>query len=395
MRAQLAIKEEQRESRQEDFRSPLSVANGNGVRLLPGEGQLASEVVGAAPEGLLAGAVAERTAVPVVVEGALVASTRFGELKLPMISRAWFTSDGDPAISFFDRAETLLLQIVGDTGVLYVKTQYIGKPLEAALSSARFFQALATTPGVLYFEVNELAEDGDPVPHRIGVLDLPLSVPEPELNEYRNRLLVLEGLYDILVNTGVEITYPADTEDEEGLHNFNFVLKAIRGGWVASAVTGFNTHVPGAEVRPLLDELWDKGEVLRAFLFDLPNESYRVFGTEVSLGPSRRYLAAARLTTTRQEIEAWLGEEPERADTLDLRWEPVDDTPMHVFFDEWPKSDAGTIDRELREFEAAYGVSSERFGRAWQERERWTKGVPDGKRWISLIQAREELSREP
>ena len=216
MRAQLAIKEEQRESRQEDFRSPLSVANGNGVRLLPGEGQLASEVVGAAPGGLLAGAVAERTAVPVVVEGALVASTRLGELKLPMISRARFTSDGDPAISFFDRAETLLLQIVGDTGVLNVKTQYVGKPLEAALSSARFFQALATTPGVLYFEVNELVEDGEPVPHRIGVLDLPLSVPEPELDEYRNRLLLIEGLYEILVNTGVEITYPANTEDVEG-----------------------------------------------------------------------------------------------------------------------------------------------------------------------------------
>lgn len=395
MCAQLAIKEEQRESRQEDFPGLPSVANGNGVRLLPGEGQLASEVVGAATEGLLTGAVAERTAVPVVVEGALVASTRFGELKLPMISRAQLTSDGDPAIDFFDRAETLLLRIVGDTGVLNVKTQYIGKPLEAALSSARFFQALATTPGGLFFEVNELVEGGEPVPHRIGILDLPLSVPEPELDEYRNRLLLLEGLYDIFVNTGVEITYPADTEDEEGLDNFNFVLKAIRGGWVALAVTDFSTHVPGAEVRPLLDELRDEGEVLRAFMFDLPDESYRVFTKEVSLGPSRRYVAAARLKTGWQEIEAWLGEDPERVDALELEWEPVDDTPLHVFFDEWPKSDVRAVDRELREFEAAYGVSSERFGRAWQERERWTTNVPDGKRWFSLIQARQELSREP
>lgn len=395
MCAQLVIKEEQRESRQEDFPSLPSVANGNGVRLLPGEGQLASEVVGAATEGLFTGAVAERTTVPVVLEGALVASTRFGELKLPMISRAQLTPDGDPTISFSDYAETLLLRIVGDTGVLNVKTQYIGKPLEAALSSARFFEALATTPGVLYFEVNEFVEGGEPVPHRIGILDLPLSVPEPELEEYRNRLLLLEGLYDILVNTGVEITYPADTGDEEGLDNFNFVLEAIRGGWVTVAVTDFSTHVPVTEVRPLLDELAVEGEVLRAFMFDLPDESYRVFGKEVTLGPSRRYVAAARLTTSRQEIEVWLGEDPERVDALDLKWEPVDDTPMHVFFDEWPKSDVGAVDRELREFEAAYGVSSEHFGRAWQERERWTRGVPDGKRWFSLIQAREELTREP
>lgn len=392
---QLAIKEEQRESRQEDFPSLPSVANGSGVRLLPGEGQLATEVVGAATEELLTGAVAERTTVPVVVEGALVASTRFGELKLPMISRAQLMSDGDPIVSFSDYAETLLLRIVGDTGILNVNTRYIGKPLEAALSSARFFEALATTPGVLYFEVNELIEDGDPVRNRIGILDLPLTVPEQELEKYRNRLLLLEGLYDIFVNTGVGITYPADTEDEEGLDNFNFVLKAIRSGWVASAVASFNTHVPEAEVRPLLDELRDEGQVLRAFMFDLTDESYRVFGKEVSLGPSRRYVAAARLTTSRQEIEAWLGEGPENMGALDLKWEPVDDTPIHVFFDEWPKSDVGAIDRELREFEAAYGVSSERFGRAWQEREHWTEGVPDGKRWFSLIQAREELTREP
>lgn len=394
MCAQLVIKEEQRESRQEDFPSLLSVANGNGVRLLPGEGQLASEVVGAAAERFT-GAVAERTIVPVVMEGALVASTRFGELKLPMIFRAQLTPDGDPTISVSDYAETLLLRIVGDTSVLNVNTQYIDKPLKAALSSARFFEALATTPGVLFFEVHELVEDGEPVPHRIGILDLPLSVPEPELEEYRNRLLLLEGLYDILVNTGVEITYPADMEDEEGLDNFNFVLKAIRGGWLALAVTDFSTHVPVTEVRPLLDEFRNGGEVLRAFMFDLPNESYQVFGREVSLGPSRRYVAAARLTTSRQEIEAWLGEDPDRVDVLDLKWEPVDNAPMHVFFDEWPKSDVGAIDRELREFEAAYGVSSKRFGRAWQERERWTKGVPDGKRWFSLIQAREELTREP
>jgi hypothetical protein len=362
--------------------------------LLPGEGHIASETH-AVPQGLITDAVGERISVPVELEGALVASTHFGELKVPMISRAELLPDGNSTFNFFDRDETLRLQVIGDTGTINVKTQYTDKPLKAALSSARFFEMLATTPGRLSFEVVELVEEGEPIPHRIGVGELPFSIPEPKLEEYRDRLKVLEGLYDILINTGVEIRYPANTDDAEGLNNLNFVLKAIRGGWVALSVAGFDADMPAAQVRSLLDELQDKGEALRAFMFDLPDESYRVFSKEVNLGPSRRYLAAARLSTTQEEIEAWLGEGPERTDALKLSWEPVDDTPIHVFFEEWPKSNAHTIDRELREFEAAYGVSSQHFGQAWLKRERWAVDVPDGKRWFSLVQAREELTREP
>lgn len=394
MCAQLALKEERRLSRQEDFRPLASSADGDGDWLLPGEEYIASETH-ATSQGLFTDVVGERLSAPMELEGALIASTRFGELKTPMISRAELLPDGTPTFGFFDRDETLRLQVVGDTGTINVKTQYTGKPLAAALSSARFFEVLVTTPGRLSFEVVELVEEGEPIPHRIEVGELPFSAPEPKLAEYRDRLMVLEGLYDILINTGVEIRYPADTSDEEGLNNLNFVLKAIRGGWVPLSVAGFDADMPATEVRSLLDELRDKGEVLRAFMFDLPDESYRVFGKEVNLGPSRRYLAAARLSTPQGKIEAWLAEGPEYAEALKLSWEPVDDTLMHVFFDEWPKSNVHTIDRELREFEAAYGVSSQHFDQAWRRRERWAEGVPDGKRWFSLVQAREELTREP
>lgn len=161
-----------------------------------------------------------------------------------------------------------------------------------------------------------------------------------------------------------------------------------------SWVAGFNTHIPAPGVRALLNELRDKGEVLRAFGLDLPDERYMVFGKEVALGPSRRYIAAARLMTTQKELEDWLEAEPESTSTLELKWEPLDDTPMHVFFDEWPSSSVDSINRELQEFEAIYGFSSEDFEQAWRERESWTRNVPDGKRWFSLIQAREELAQE-
>ena len=160
-------------------------------------------------------------------------------------------------------------------------------------------------------------------------------------------------------------------------------------------VASFGGHVPAVEVRALLDELRENGEIRRAFAFDLPDETYRVFGKEVSLGPSRRYLAAARLVATEEEMETWLGKESGDSGALELRWEPIDGAPMHVFFAEWPKSTISSIDRELAEFEAVYGRRSEVFEQAWKARQPWARNTPDGKRWLSLIQAREEIAQEP
>ncbi len=172
------------------------------------------------------------------------------------------------------------------------------------------------------------------------------------------------------------------------------MLAAIRGGWVVQQVASFSAHLPTTEVRALLDELRAKGEILRAFAFDLPDEMYEVFSKEVSLGPSRRYLAAARLVATEEELEAWLSKESDGSGALELRWEPVDGAPMRVFFDEWPRPSIRSISREIREFEVVYGVSSERFGQAWKECESWAREAPDDKRWFSLIQAREEIAQE-
>lgn len=402
MCAQLALKEEQFQSRQGDFRGSLFSSNGDGVQLFSGEDsreeQLSSEVRAALKAAFIGSAQddvgEEQTITPVVVEGALVVSARFGEIKAPTIARGDRSADGDVTISFYDHAETLLLQIVSDTGTLNIKTQYTDKPLGTALTSARFFEMLATTPGLLSFEVNEVVGEGETIPHRIEVADLPFHVPEPQLEEYRNRLQLLEGLYDIWINTGIEIRYPANTDDEEGLRNYNFVLKAVRGGWVALSIANFDVHVPADQAPILLDELRAEGQVGRAFYFEVPNESYRVFDKEVNLGPSSRYLAAARLATTEEEIKDQLSTKGDGEATLDLTWEPIGDRPMHVFFDQWPRVSVASVRQDLMEYETVYRVSSQRFKQAWEQREPWVQEIPDGNRWFSLIQAYEELAAE-
>jgi hypothetical protein len=93
-------------------------------------------------------------------------------------------------------------------------------------------------------------------------------------------------------------------------------------------------------------------------------------------------------------MELWLNENPESQAGFTLTWEPMDDTPMHVFFEDWPKASLETVERDIREFEAIYGVSSEIFKRAWEQGEAWIEEIQDGSNWFSLIQAREELVPE-
>ncbi len=384
MCAQLSLKEEKLPSREATFRDSHLLPNGDRVRFVPADGDVASAVHTAPSDDSI-----ESKTTP-VVRGTLAAFTHFGELRVAMNIQIEPLPDGSMRSRFFDEAKTLKLEFHTSPdeaeGSLNIRVQYVDKPLDASLLGARFLEVLATQPGELYMELYE------PSYHKFLIAELPLAVPEQKLEEFRDRVRVLDGLHEIWVDTGVEIRYPKDTEGEEGLRNFNIVLAAIRSGWVVQQVADFSVHLPTTAVRAFLDESRDnKGEVHRAFVFDAPNESYRVFGKQVDLGPTRRYISAGRLATSEEEMEAWLGKEPKEEETLELKWEPHEGTPMHVFFEEWPTSSIRSVDRELREFEAVYGVSSQHFGRAWEKREPWAREVPDGKRWLSLTQAREEL----
>jgi hypothetical protein len=325
------------------------------------------------------------------VRGALVVSTSEGETRAEILIQFAPLEGGGMASRFFDEDGVLefdFLVMPGNEGTININTHYSQKPLDVALEGALFFDSLTRAPGLLYFEVHE------PEFHRFPVAELPLPLPEVFVDRHRDRLRVLEALHEVRRETGVEVRYPSETEDDVGLSNLNHVLKAIRSGWVPEWVSNFTTPMPRSGVQTFLEELRQNGEVLRAFGFDVPNESYRVFDKQIDLGPSRRYLASARLTTPPEEIEGRLSREPATGGSFDLTWEPTDDLPVHVFYLEWPRTSTESVRRGLKDFEDVYGYGSDRFGLAWEAGETWAREIEDGKEWFALIQALKELTQE-
>jgi hypothetical protein len=96
-------------------------------------------------------------------------------------------------------------------------------------------------------------------------------------------------------------------------------------------------------------------------------------------------MLAARLTTSLEEMSRWLTEQREDQAAFSVQWEPVEEAPLHIFFDQWPRASLASVERDLRELEVIYESDSEVFGHAWTERETWARNLPDGKRWFSLI----------
>lgn len=390
---QSALKREDVSLEQRDFVASPRTTDGDGFRLYPPDFDLGSGVrersgvAASIPPELVE---LQKSTVP--VRGALVVSTGEGETRSEMLIQSVSLEGGGMAARFFDEGGVLefnFLVLPGDQGTINVTTHYSRKPLDAALRGALFFDSLTRTPGMLYFEIYE------PEFHRFPVAELPLPIPETFAVQHGDRLRLLEALHEIWQETGVEIRYPEDTEDSDvALSNLNHVLKAIRSGWVPEWVSSFKTPMAGPDVRTILEELRRNGEVLRAFGFEVPNESYRIFNKSVDLGPSRRYLASARLATALDEIESWSSREPPSNEFLDLIWEPTDDLPVHVFYFEWPRTSEGSVRRALKDFENAYEYDSGRFGRAWEAGEAWAKEIEDGKEWFSLIRALDELTRE-
>jgi hypothetical protein len=385
-----ALKQQEVDSSQEDFVTALLEENGSGIHSVPeGVSETSSTQLstGQQPTPAAEGATDRRS-----LPATLVATTDIGTFALSLHNDVEFLKDGGMRTRFSDASGTLELdfQVPSNTrqGIINTKVRLAGQPLLEALRMTEFFDTLVSSPGTLSVVLSTTP------PQHIDITNLPLSMPEPELLAHRDRLRLLLALKEIWDETRVEVRYPVDTEDKEGLFNLNLVLQAIRSGWVKQWVTGFNTAMPAAELHNLSAELKQKGEVLRAFLFDISSETYRVFASWVNLGPSRRYLASARLTTDLEEIEDWLAKTTDRRSVLNLQWEPLDDRPLHIFFDQWPKSSLRTVERDLRHLEAIYETDSDTFKHAWNERDAWARSLSDGKLWYSLIEAREELAQE-
>lgn len=384
------LKQQEVHSSQEDFVTALLEENGNGIHSVPqGVSETSSAPLSTGQEPTLAAeGVKDRRSLPAT----LIATTEIGTFALSLHNDIEFLEDGGMRTRYSDTYETLELdfQIPPNTrqGRINMKFRLAGQPLLEALRTTEFFDTLVSAQGTLSVELST------PPPHHIDLTNLPLPIPEPELLAHRDRLRLLLALKEVWDETGVEVHYPVDTEDKEGLANLNLVLQAIRSGWVTQWVTEFNTTMPVAELHNLFAESKQKGEVVRAFFFDISSETYRVFASWVDLGPTRRYLAAARLTTDLEQLEDWLAKTTDERSTLDVQWEPLDDRPMHIFFDQWPKSSLRTVERDLRHLEAIYETDSDTFKHAWNERDAWARSLSDGKLWYSLIEAREELAQD-
>jgi len=389
-----ALKQQEMHSSQEDFVTAWLEENGNGSHSVPQgvfettSAQFSSAQLYTRPEPTQAAKGAtDRRSLPAT----LIATTDTGTFALSMHNDVEFLEDGGMRTRFSDASGTLELDFhiaSNSLGTLNTKFRLAGQPLLQALRTTEFFDALVSSSGTLSVELSTTPS------YHFDITNLPLSIPEPELLAHRDRLRLLLVLKEIWDETGVEVRYPVDTEDKEGLSNLNLVLQAIRSGWVTQWVTVFNTAMPVAELHNLSAELKQEGEVLRAFVFDISSETYRVFASWVSLGPSRRYLASARLTTDLEEIEDWLTKTTDERSVLNVQWEPLDDRPLHIFFDQWPKSSLTTVEQDLRHLEAIYETDSDTFKRAWNKRDAWARSLSDGKLWYSLIEAREELAQE-
>jgi hypothetical protein len=262
--------------------------------------------------------------------------------------------------------------------------RYAGLPVGRALSYVRFLRALYREEGTLYLTRLE------PEELKLELLELPLPLDPAGKGETENRLRFLEALEEIGRATGAEFVYPSEVDNED-LRNLNHVLKAIRGGWVAQRVTDFTTPMGPEGVKNVLDITSREGEVLRALAMTAEWERVNIFDTWVDLGPSTRYVSAARLQTSRAEMEEWSASEPKQGDSFEIRWAPEDGALVHVFYHEWPKPSLDVVRRNLEAFENEYGMSSDEFRRAWDNGEPHARDIEDGDIWISFLEAQETL----
>lgn len=271
-------------------------------------------------------------------------------------------------------------------GMLRLNVRYAGLPVDRALSYARFLRALYWQEGTLYLTRLEPDEE------RFKLFDLPLPLNHAGKSETEDRVRFLEVLNEISQATGTKFVHPSEVDDED-LRNLNHVLKAIRGGWVALPVTDFTTPMNREGVKNVLDLVVEEGEVLRAFGMTSAGERARIFDAWVDLGPSVRYVSEVRLATPRSEMKEWLASEPGLDDSFDIRWVPVNEARVHVFYQDWPKPSLEAIREDIRAFEEENSRSSEEFRQAWESGEAWAREIKDADVWLTLLDAKHHLER--
>lgn len=314
------------------------------------------------------------------VPGKLTVEGKAGSASLELALRVDDAASGFRLIS--EETESVKLVLESDTGerdTFKLDIKYAGLPISMALTYARFFQALSRQEGTLFLSRADTREE------RFELAELPLPIAPPTKEVEEDRVRFLEALDEVATVTGTEFIYPTRVEDDD-LQSLNHVLKAIRGGWIALSITDFTTPMGPEGVRNVLDMVQEEG----TFGMDSSSERVRIFDTWVDLGPSRRYVSHVRLAA-RSEMEEWLASNPKSDETFDIRWVPVDEARVHVFYRDWPKPSLRAINEDIDAFEQEIGKSSDDFREAWETGEAWAKEVQDGDVWRTLLDARHHI----
>ncbi len=271
---------------------------------------------------------------------------------------------------------------------LNVGLEPAGLPVAEAYANARFLYALHAGSGRLVFTMLEPRRDS------VVVAELPLIKDDPEaLAQLEAQLRFLDDLVAVDEATGAGLVYPREPARAEDVRGARRAAEAVRKGWISEPVENVRL-VPtaeGARALPL-----DEGgpEAVLTLTIEDAGPWERLLGRELDLGPRVHWIERARLAPGEAErLRGWLAEGPEPAEGIEVVLAPDGDSPMHVFFAEWPKPSLERVRREIEAFEERYGMRSDEFGAAWKAGREVAWRVEDGEAWMSLLRAREALER--
>lgn len=266
---------------------------------------------------------------------------------------------------------------------LRISIEYVRLPVEKALRYARFLYALHSAKGKLTFTKLE------PRRQKFDVAELPLFEDDRTKAKLEVTLKYLEDLVAVSEATGAEFIYPSQL-DAEDVRDARRVAEIVRAGWVTEHVKALRLTPTPEGMRSL--PLEEDGAVAMIAV-ESERADVRLLGVDLHLGPSMHWIERARLETPLVRIRGWLASETEPDDHIDLRFVPVDGSPMHIFFREWPKPSLERVRRNLRAFEVKYRMKSDKFAPAWRKGKQSVQHIQDGDIWMSLIRARKELER--
>ena len=255
------------------------------------------------------------------------------------------------------------------------------RPINEALAYARFLRALHSEGS---FSIVLLEPEETPL------ADAALPINERHTEDAPSLdwdIRFFERLREVEEATGTEMLSPPDVTEED-LLALDRVEAVIRAGWVAQRLDEFTAWLSPEGARLVLGH---GGDVVEGLSLTSEGERVPLFGREIPLGPSTRWIAKARLMTPLEELERRLASDTEGG--VETRWAPLDAAPMHVFFAEWPKPSLERVTEQIKGFEREYGMSSKRFKRAWDEGKPKALLVEGGDAWAALVEARDHLKR--